>query len=144
MILWTIACQAPLSMEFSKQEYWSGLPFPSPGYLPNPGIEPGSPELQADYLWFEPPGPLNILECYSQIDCFLPFICIGISFLLRFLMSRYVHQRRACWVSRSQGMSPPHWNIHHVWIVQTLVQSWSCLSPCHLTAHNESSMDTEV
>ena len=45
---WTIACQAPLSMEFSRQEYWSGLPFPTPGDLPNPGIEPRSPALQAD------------------------------------------------------------------------------------------------
>ena len=43
---WTIACQALLSMGFSCQEYWSGLPFPSPGDLPNPGIEPGSPSLQ--------------------------------------------------------------------------------------------------
>ena len=42
---WTIACQAPLSMEFSRQENWSGLPFPSPGDLPNPGIEPQSPAL---------------------------------------------------------------------------------------------------
>ena len=40
--LWTVACQAPLSMGFSRQEYWSGLPFPSPGDLPNPGIEPTS------------------------------------------------------------------------------------------------------
>ena len=47
---WTVACQAPLSMEFSKQEYWSGKPFPSPGDLPNPGTEPLSPELQADSL----------------------------------------------------------------------------------------------
>ena len=42
---WTGAYQAPLSMEFSRQEYWSGLPFPSPGDLPNPGIKPGSPAL---------------------------------------------------------------------------------------------------
>ena len=42
---WTVVCQAPLSMRFSKQEYWSGLPFPSPGYLPDPGIECGSPTL---------------------------------------------------------------------------------------------------
>ena len=55
-IPWTVACQAPLSMEFSRQEYWSGLPFPSPGDLPNPGIEPGSPALQADSLPSEPPG----------------------------------------------------------------------------------------
>ena len=53
---WTVACQAPLSMEFSRQEYWSGLPLPSPGDLPNPGVEPGSPGLQADSLLSEPPG----------------------------------------------------------------------------------------
>ena len=52
---WTIAYKAPLSMEFSRQEYWNGLPFPSPGDLPDPGIEPGSPALQADALPSEPP-----------------------------------------------------------------------------------------
>ena len=56
---WTVVCQAPLSMRFSKQEYWSGLPFPSPGYLPNPGIEPRSPALQADALTSEAPGKPN-------------------------------------------------------------------------------------
>ena len=45
---WTVAHQAPPSMGFSRQEYWSGLPFPSPGDLPHPGIEPSSPALQAD------------------------------------------------------------------------------------------------
>ena len=52
----TVARQAPLSMEFSRQEYWSGLPFSSPGNLPNPGIEPWSPKLQADSLPPELPG----------------------------------------------------------------------------------------
>ena len=52
----TVAYQALLSMEFSRQEYWSGMPFPSPGDLPNPGIEPGSPALQADAIPSEPPG----------------------------------------------------------------------------------------
>ena len=47
---WTIACQALLPMVFSRQEYWSGLPFPSSGDLPNPGLEPGSPTLQEDSL----------------------------------------------------------------------------------------------
>ena len=47
---WTVACQAPLSMGFSRQEYWSEWPFPSPGDLPNPGIKPRSPALQADSL----------------------------------------------------------------------------------------------
>ena len=74
---WTVAYQAPPSMGFSKQEYWSGLPFlsssmgfsrqeywsglpfPSPGDLPNPGIEPGSPALEADVLTSEPPGKHN-------------------------------------------------------------------------------------
>ena len=50
VIPWTVAYQAPSPMEFFKQEYWSGLPFPSPGDIPNPGIEPGSPTLQADTL----------------------------------------------------------------------------------------------
>ena len=53
---WTVARQAPLSMGFSRQEYWSGSPFPSPGDFPNPGIEPGSPALQAETLSSEPPG----------------------------------------------------------------------------------------
>ena len=52
---WTVAHQAPPSMEFSRQEYWSGLPFPSSGDLPDPGIKPGSPTLQADALLSEPP-----------------------------------------------------------------------------------------
>ena len=51
-----VAYQGPLSMRFSRQEYWSGLPFPSPGDLPNPGIEPRSPALRADALPSEPPG----------------------------------------------------------------------------------------
>ena len=54
--LWIVAYQPPQSMEFSRQEYWSGLPFPSPRDLPNPGIEPGCPALQADALPSEPPG----------------------------------------------------------------------------------------
>ena len=53
---WTGAHQAPPSMGFSRQEYWSGLPFPSSGDLPNPGIKPRSPALQADALTSEPPG----------------------------------------------------------------------------------------
>ena len=57
---WTAAYQAPPSMGFSRQEYWSGMPFPSPGDLPNPGIEPGSPALQGASL------PLSHLESPSR------------------------------------------------------------------------------
>ena len=56
MAPWTVAYQAPPSMELSRQEYWSRLPFPTPGDLPNPGIEPLSSALQADSLLSEPPG----------------------------------------------------------------------------------------
>ena len=67
--VWTVACQASLSTGFSRQEYWSGLPFPSPGDLPNPGIEPGSPALEADALtsFLGPSCSLLIsyLHCFS-------------------------------------------------------------------------------
>ena len=52
----TMVLQAPLSVGFPRQEYWSGLPFPSPEDPPDPGIEPGSPALEADALTSEPPG----------------------------------------------------------------------------------------
>ena len=57
---WTVAYQASPSMGFSRREYWSGLPFPSPGDLPNPGIKPGSPALEADALTSETPGKPRI------------------------------------------------------------------------------------
>ena len=65
---WTVADQAPPSMGFSRQEYWSGLPFPSPGDLPDPEIEPRSPTLQAHALTSEPPGkPLEYIKDLSYI-----------------------------------------------------------------------------
>ena len=59
---WIVAHQAPLSMGFSRQEYQSGLPFPSPGDVSDPGIEPRSPTLQADSLASEPPGNLTSIR----------------------------------------------------------------------------------
>ena len=53
---WTVARQAPLSIGFHKQEHWNGLPFPSPGDLPDPGIEPMSPALADGFFTIEPPG----------------------------------------------------------------------------------------
>ena len=66
---WTVIGQAPPSMGFSRQEYWNGLPFPSPGDLPDPRIESGSPALQADSLPSEPPG--NTFSASSVIFFFL-------------------------------------------------------------------------
>ena len=63
---WTVAHQAPLSMGFPRQEYWSGLPFPSPGDLPDPGIKARSPALQAGSLLFEPPGKPIIVYLFIK------------------------------------------------------------------------------
>ena len=63
---WTVALQSPLSMGFPRQEHWSGLPFPSPGDLPDPGIEtasPASPELADGFFTTEPPGKLSLYVC---------------------------------------------------------------------------------
>ena len=71
MIPWTVARQAPLSMEFSRQECWSGLPFSCPGDLPDPGIEPGSPAFQADSLPTEPPGkPIILKRDFGGLEIF--------------------------------------------------------------------------
>ena len=72
----TVVHQAPLTMGFLRQKYWSELPFPSPGDFPNPGMEPGSPALQADSLPSDPPGKpvfsiyhpqINICLSYAQV-----------------------------------------------------------------------------
>ena len=74
-IPWTVACQAPLSMKFSRQEYWSGLPFSSPGDLPDPGIKPRSPVLQVDSLPTKPLGKPSVYVC--AILCVYNFsICL--------------------------------------------------------------------
>ena len=88
--LWTVAHQAPPSMGFSRQEYWSGLPFPSPGDLPNPGIKPRSPALQADALTSQPPGKpfwvrgkllafywYNLTKCKRKCSLFWLLVCSG-------------------------------------------------------------------
>ena len=73
---WTVAYQALQSMGFSRQEYWSGLPFPSPGDLPNPGIKLGSPALQTDTLPSEPCslGISNFLEVISSLSHSVVFL----------------------------------------------------------------------
>ena len=73
MSSWTVACQVPLDMEFSRQEYWGGLPFPSPGGLPDPGIKPRSSALEADALRTEPSEKPTIQRqiLYCRIYVFL-------------------------------------------------------------------------
>ena len=71
MTPWTVAHQAPPSMGFSKQEYWTGFPFPSPVDLPNPGIESRFPVLQADALLSKPPGKLAYIYIYTHTHILL-------------------------------------------------------------------------
>ena len=71
---WTVACQAPLSMGFSRQEYWSGLPCPTPGDLPDPGIKPvslASPALAGGFFTTEPPGKHHALQSLSRVQLFV-------------------------------------------------------------------------
>ena len=70
MTPWIVARQAPLSIEFSRQEYWSGLPCPPPGDLPDPGIESWLPTLQADFLLSEPLGKPDTVNCYAVVSYF--------------------------------------------------------------------------
>ena len=101
--LWTVAHQAPLSMGFSKRDYWNGLPFPSPRDLPNPGIEPRSPALQADSLPSEPSGKPKPAQTMLLATPWAPASSslqwAGSSWLV-FLS----HQRPR---SRSEGLLPP-------------------------------------
>ena len=80
MTPWTVAHQGPSSMGFSRQEYWTGVPFPSPEDLPDPGIEPGSPALQADALTSEPPGK-PMIHLGDDNFCFRTLYSIGIKMI---------------------------------------------------------------
>ena len=78
---WTVAHQAPLFKEFSRQEYWSGLPFPFPGDLPDQQIEPGSPALQVDSLLSEPPGKLQLFSLWYILDVYFSFMHFSVCVL---------------------------------------------------------------
>ena len=111
--LWTVAHHTPLSMEFSRQEYWSGLPFPSPGDLPDPGVELRSPALQADSL------PLSHLESpplsYSEVAQSCPTPCDPIACSLPGSSTHEIFQARILeWVaiSFSRGSSQPRDRTH--------------------------------
>ena len=100
---WTVAYHAPLSMGFSRQEQWSGLPFPSPEDLPHPGIEPGSPTLWADALPSEPPGKSNAGEC--RLDSWVEKILCRRKWqpTPQFLPGKYQEQRRLVTICHTQG-----------------------------------------
>ena len=100
--MWTVARQAPLSMEFSRQEYWTRWPFHFPGDLPNPGIEPGFPALLADSLLSEPPGkPQNVKAKNSKFS-----FCVVVLHSLQNLSSPV---KGWTWDPALKAPSPNHW-----------------------------------
>ena len=116
---WTVAYQAPPSMGFSTQEYWSGVPFPSPGDLPDPGIEPRSPAFQADILTSEPPGSgvgsINLVMLVFIFIYLFKFIGFTLIYRLlkidhplnRFAWTARVHQVMLVFESRRLGIIIP-------------------------------------
>ena len=105
--LWTAARQAPLSMGFSTQEYWSGLPYPLPGPLPEPGIEPGSPAVQADSLSLSHRG--SPMDLTTLSPCSAP---CGTCFVIVGSLEKQVAQREAvtCQRPHAGGRQPQDWN----------------------------------
>ena len=135
MTLWTVACQAPPSVGFSRQEYWSGLPFPSPGDFPDPWIEPASPAVQADSLPLSHPTALAREDHVTQwcltlcdpMDCSLPGSSIHGVFQARIL--------EQVAISFSRGSSRPRDQTKVSGIVGRLyhlshqgIQNWKSLS----------------
>ena len=104
---WTVAYQASQSMGFSRQEYWSGVPFPSPGDLPDPGIEPPSPALQADALPSEPPGkPIKYMNLVENIrDVPVRRLCCCAVLLLSCVLCFAIPQTVAFQAPLSMGFS---------------------------------------
>ena len=93
---WTVAYQAPPSMGLSRQEYWSWLPFPFPGDLPDPGIEPGSPTLQADALRSEPPGKPWCFKFHVLNPVFINTRELSWEMMFQRNCIRYFHESSVC------------------------------------------------
>ena len=107
---WTVAHQASPSMGFSRQECWSGLPVPSPGDLPDPGIEPRSPSLQADVLTSEPPGNTQIyLILYYYYTIIVPQSFLNLCDPMRYTVHGILQDRILEWVAVpfSRGLPNP-------------------------------------
>ena len=119
---WTEACQAPLSMGFSRQEYWSGLPFPSPGDLPDPGIKPKSPAWQADSLETELLAFVNKNTQMNGRNSFFsfPWVHSRKHLCFNFFSQVSMYALSSCCISKvSKLPSPP---VHTVRIVSGYIE----------------------
>ena len=111
----TVALQAPLSMGFSRQEYWSGLPFPSPGDLSSPGVAPRSSALQADILPSEPPGsPCKLKHCCKS-KVFI-IVCLFVCFLIPQLVApELLHEEARAGEAQLTAQRPGAHTVQGAW-----------------------------
>ena len=116
VILWTVACQAPLSVEFSRQEYWSQLPGPPPGYLPNPEVEHENPEPQVDSLllsqWRSPQNVQYIkftiyIHTFYNVHIYSVYIIHLIDYILLFILI-YIFIFSSSNIKRAHECSPEY------------------------------------
>ena len=114
-MLWTVTSQSPLSMWFSRPKYWSGLPFPSPGDLPNPEVESRSPVIQADSLPSDPLGePFPSLSLFNFLSFLFYFIFLHYFLLLIILSPKSCYQQShplQCFCHSSLRRLHSHWTV---------------------------------
>ena len=117
---WTVAHQAPLSMGFPRQEHWSGLPFPSPGDLPDPGIKPVSLALAGGFFITEPPGKPE----FPVRSAVFHFICNAKKRTLNTTLKKFLHLWKTCPEGRGGGGCE---GIHEVPLSND--RGWNCGNP---------------
>ena len=115
--LWPVAHQAPSSMGFSRQEYWSGLPYHSPGDLPDPGIKPGSPTLEADSFQSEPPGKRK-----GKVTQSCPTLCDPMGFRVHGILQARILVWGAFPFSRGPSQPRCQTQVYHTTILRILYQ----------------------
>jgi len=108
VIPWNVACQTPLSMAFPRQEYWSGLPFPSPSDLSDPESEPGSPALQADSLPSEPLKP-HLNHTYIHI-----YVSVSHIYMAYIYTQRYLDTQVCIYLNMYVHISIIYWYVHNI------------------------------